>query len=183
MKPITKSSEQLIDDLITKRTSGINEKLDEISSKLHSKVREEKVEDIINNMKNKIPEKILRKESSKPSSIVENVVEKPVEKIVEKVVEHNHDDIFCPTCSKGHVHKIDSSGLKMKCTDGKCGEEFVIVPKSADAQCTTCGLPIKIPDDVDLKNEKNKTSSKLSDCPFCGGTNAKIFDYSKLMKK
>lgn len=181
MKPITKSTEEKIDELITKRTTGIAEKLDEISSKMSMREKESKVEDIISNMRNKIPERITkpsldRTGKSQERSIINDEL-KNIEKVKEKIIEHEHDhneDVYCPTCSKGHVHKIDGNGLTMKCTGKDCGEEFVIVPKSADYKCKTCGLPVKKP------TEKGKD---IESCPFCGGNEAKLFDFSKLMKK
>lgn len=171
MIPRTKSAEEEFRKILDEKTKDFNEKLDEISTKLASKPREEKIENIIQKMKDRVPEKIIRGNIEKP-------IEKPVEKPVEK---HSHDDILCPSCSKGHVHKMESSGLKMKCTDGNCGEELFIIPKSADHSCTNCGFPIKKPADEKI----------LDGCPFCGNTSAQQFndgkpeikfDFSKMKK-
>lgn len=93
-------------------------------------------------------------------------------------------DIPCPTCAAGggdsqgdgHIHKLDTdnTGLVYKCNNEKCGFEYVLTPRSADYKCSTCGLPIKKPGD----------DSKVKDmsCPFCHGTKAVKFDWSKLQK-
>lgn len=164
VKAITRSNEQAIEELITKKLASTNDKLDEIVSKIEFKRKEENVADIIAKMKNKIPEKVIKPELPKPP--VQDVIISPVK-------EHDHDDVFCPTCTKGHVHKMDKDGLTMKCAYGKCGKEFVIVPKDANAKCETCGIPLQTP-----------SSDKILDaCPFCGGKKAKMFDFSKLIVK
>jgi len=179
MKPITRTQDDIIKEVeksLKEKTDELGIKLDEISSKITVKPREEKIEDIIKKMKDRVPEKIIRKlESPKEPEIVE------IES-VKKIEEHKHDDdVFCPTCNKGHVHKLDSSGLTMKCTDGKCGEKFFVIPESADYTCTECGYPIKKPSD----------DKSIDACPFCKNNMAQPFvngkpiikfDFSKLKK-
>ena len=191
MIPKTKSQEEVFSKILDERTSGLDKKLDEIATKIAAKPKEEKIEDIIRKMKEKTPERILKKQEEVKESVKEPVKEpiKEPEKLKEPVKEpvkesepeHIHDDVFCPTCQKGHVHKIESSGLKLKCTDGKCGEEYFVIPKSADHACTNCGFPIKKPED-----EKS-----LDGCPFCSNNEAHPFkngnpplkfDFSKMKK-
>ncbi len=187
MIPRTKSQEEIIDEIVSKKievplkniSTDLGNKLDEISNRMSSKPKEEKIEDIIKKMKNRIPEKISKKEEP-----VEEQVKEPVKEFVKEPVkssEHVHDDVFCPSCQKGHIHKVESSGLKMKCTDGTCGEEFFVIPKNADHTCTNCGYPIKKPSD----------ETKLEACPFCNNkkaipfSNGKPelkFDFSKMKK-
>ncbi len=186
MKPVIRTQEDIVkefEEALDVRTKDLGVKLDEISSKMTVKPREENIQDIIKKMKERVPEKIIRKpEIPKEPEIVEPEPVKKITKIIEKVEEHKHeDDVFCPTCNKGHVHKLDSSGLTMQCTDGNCKEKFFVIPESADYQCTNCGYPIKKPSD-------DKT---IDACPFCKNNMAQPiingkptikFDFSKLKK-
>lgn len=81
-------------------------------------------------------------------------------------------DILCPTCHKGHVHKVetDKSGLVYKCHGDKCEWEAVMVPKNSDYKCSGCGMAIKKPEDP----------TAIDGCPFCHGTKAVRFDWSKI---
>ena len=179
-KPITRTTEDVVDELLKERTKDINAKLDEISTKLTTKPKDEKIEDIIRKMKEKIPEKIVRREQDvvKPEHVEEKEV---IKEPVKKEPEHTHDDVFCPTCGKGHIHKMESSGLTMKCADGKCGEKFFVIPEGADHSCSECGYPIKKPADDKV----------IEACPFCKNTKALPFsngkpvikfDFSKMKK-
>lgn len=87
---------------------------------------------------------------------------------------HSHDDILCPTCNKGHIHKMetDKTGLVHKCTGPGCGEEYVMVNKKADYKCLRCNGPLKKPSE----------GKELDSCPFCGSTRAVHFDWGKLWK-
>ncbi len=187
MIPRTKSQEEMIDEIVSKKieaplkniSTDLGNKLDEISNRMSSKPKEEKIEEIIQKMKNRIPEKVGKKEESVKEPIKEHI-EEPIKEYV-KAPEHVHDDVFCPTCQKGHIHKMESNGLRMKCTDGTCGEELFVIPKSADHSCTNCGFPIKKPAD----------ENKLEACPFCNNkkaipfSNGKPeikFDFSKMKK-
>ena len=189
MKPITRTQDDIVkefEEVLDTRTKDLGIKLDEISNKMTTKPREEKIEDIIKKMKDRVPERIIRKpevrEESEPEIKREPEPIKKIEEIVKKVEEHKHeDDVFCPTCNKGHVHKLDSSGLTMQCTDGNCKEKFFVIPESADYTCTDCGYPIKKPADDKV----------LEACPFCknnkaqpfiNGKPAIKFDFSKLKK-
>jgi len=182
MIPKTKSQNELIDDMISKKieeplkniSTDLGTKLDEISSKFITRPKEERIEDIIKKMKDKVPERIIKKEYEK-EPVKELVKESVKESVISPVIvpvkepEHVHDDIFCPSCQKGHIHKMESSGLKMKCTDGTCGEEFFVIPKSADHSCSNCGFPIKKPED----------ETKIDACPFCKNTLANPFSNGK----
>lgn len=180
MKPITKTTEEVFGKILDERTKDLNTKLDEISAKMTSKPKEEKIEDIIRKMKDKIPERIVKKEPEIPEGISKREPEIP-ERIVRKEPEHVHDDVFCPSCGKGHIHKLENSGLTMKCTDGSCGEKFFVIPEGADHSCSECGYPIKKPVDDKL----------LDACPFCknikaipfsNGKPVIKFDFSKMKK-
>lgn len=168
MKAVTKTTEEVFSKLLDERTKDLNVKLDEISAKMTSKPKEEKIEDIIRKMKEKVPERIIRKEQEivKPES---EVVKEEIKKEPEHDKHEKHDDVFCPSCGKGHIHKLESSGLTMKCTDGSCGEEYFVIPKGADHTCTECGYPIKKPADDKL----------LEACPFCKNTKAIPFSAGK----
>lgn len=184
MKAITRTSEDIVNDIVSdvsKKTEELSTKLDEISNKLAKPKSDEKINEIIQRMKDKIPEKVV-KNSTKQESLEkhENIEKHEPEK---KEFDHSHEnDLDCPSCSKGHIHKIENSGLTMKCTDGNCGEEFFIIPKSADHACTNCGFPIK----KSIAESKN-----LNGCPFCNNKMAEPFsngrptlkfDFSKLKK-
>lgn len=151
MKPITKVPEEELARMIEERVSPLGEKLEEISIKLtkdrdRERPKEEKIEEIIAKIKAKQPEKIKKQE----------------DKEKEEVKDEHIDDVDCPTCKTGHVHKVVGNSLALKCTENKCGEEYVLVSKNADHICADCGLPIKKP--VEGK--------KLGECPFCYGHNA-----------
>lgn len=186
MKPITKTQEQEFEEILKEGTKPLYEKLEEISGKLSTKPEEDKIKDIIKRMKDKNSEKIIRREPEAKSTeeVIEKKVEVPkiekkVEEIIKKAEEHKHDDdVFCPTCNKGHVHKLDSSGLTMQCTDDSCKEKFFVIPEGADHACSNCGFPLK----------ENKA---LDACPFCknnlahpfiNGKPTLKFDFSKMRK-
>lgn len=168
MKPITKSTEEVFSKILDERTKDLNTKLDEISAKMTAKPKEEKINEIIQKMKDRVPERIIR-EPTKVGELDKEPIKEPVKEPIIKEPEHTHDDVFCPSCNKGHIHKMESNGLKMKCTDGNCGEELFVIPKGADHTCTDCGFPIKKPSD----------ESKLEACPFCHNTKAIPFSNGK----
>ncbi len=180
MIPKTKSQEEVFSKILDERTKDLNTKLDEISLKMTSKPKEEKIEEIIKKMKDKIPERI--SERLNKGIDVNKVDEKKDElkKVdeVPKEPEHVHDDVFCPSCQKGHIHKMENSGLKLKCTGKDCGEEYVVVPMSADYTCTNCGLPIK----KDEKMEACPFCNNKKAVPFSNGKPELKFDFSKMKK-
>lgn len=162
MKIVTKTTEEIFGKILDERTKDLNTKLDEITNKMTSKPKDEKIEDIIKKMKDKIPERIVKREQ-------EIVKEPEIAKDTKKEPEHVHDDVFCPSCNKGHIHKMESSGLTMKCTDETCGEKFFVIPEGADHTCTECGYPIKKPADEKV----------LEACPFCKNSKAIPFSSGK----
>lgn len=178
MKAITKTSEEIFDKMLEERTKGLNEKLDEIANKISSKPREEKVEDIIKKMKERIPERIIRpnpepiKQEPEPIKQQPDPIKEVKQEIKEpsKPPEPPHENVLCPNCTKGHIHKLESSGLKMKCSDGSCGEEYFMIPKDADSTCVGCGMPLK---------QSIFESKNLDHCPFCHGNKAIPFSNGK----
>lgn len=162
MKIVTKSDEQVIEEMIDRKVSGINQKLDDIiSAKPNDIISAKPKENIVQNIVAKINEKI-----PKP--------EKPEEKKEEK---HDHS-ISCPTCG-GHVHKLAADGLNLKCTGDKCGQEFYLTPKPKNEEdyknyfnCTACGNIIRQPD------ENNKF--KVDDCPFCQNKKSMRIDWNQI---
>lgn len=88
--------------------------------------------------------------------------------------EREKNDILCPTCHAGHLHKMEQSrnGLSIKCVGKDCGKEYVLLDTMADYRCQTCGIAIKRPEDP----------STIDGCPFCGSTRAVKFDWSKIRK-
>lgn len=157
MKPITKTNDDRIEEIVNRRVSNLDEKLERIAS-----------------MTNRIKEETKEIKEKDVDNIVDKIMEKTIDKQPKKIeTEHSHDDVSCPTCGDGHIHKIIGNGLTAKCTGKNCGEEYVLVPKSADYKCENCGIPVKKP-------PKDK---KIESCPFCGGGKAALFDYKKLIKK
>lgn len=152
MKAETKSDEQVIEEIVGRKVSDLDKKIDGIKEMI-SKPKEETVSGVLAKIKDKVPEQAIVKE-----------------------VKHDHD-IFCPTCGDGHIHKLggSSSGLTVKCTGDKCGEEFVLVPKKSDYKCTTCGLPLKKPEE----GSKHKVES----CPMCGNLRSIEFNLEELKKQ
>ena len=76
---------------------------------------------------------------------------------------------------------MESSGLTMKCTDGTCGEELFVIPKSADHSCSECGFPIKKPSD-DKVIEACPFCKNDKAIPFSSGKPVIKFDFSKMRK-
>lgn len=167
MIPKTKSTEEVFSKILDDRTKELNEKLDEIAIKMAAKPKEEKIEDIIKKMKERTPEKIVKKDQD---IVKTNVEKEDVKESVKKESEHVHDDVFCPNCDKNHIHKMESSGLTMKCNGNDCGEEYFMIPKSSDSTCVGCGMPIK---------QSIFESKNLDHCPFCYGNKAIPFSNGK----
>ncbi len=97
---------------------------------------------------------------------------------INKIIEDSKKDaeaIFCPTC-RGHMHVMEQRGNVLKCTGPGCQEEMVLVPKSADYRCVSCGVPIKRP----KEKEGEKDSKDSNGCPFCHGKKAIHYDWSKV---
>lgn len=100
------------------------------------------------------------------------------EKAEKEKAEKEKNDILCPTCHTGHVHKLetDKSGLVYKCHGDKCGYEFVMVAKNSDYKCLSCGSPIKRPVDEAIAKE-------MDGCPFCKSKRAAKFNWTGLWKQ
>lgn len=100
---------------------------------------------------------------------------KPVPKVGGKAGgERDEDDeISCPTCHKGHIHKLGIDGITATCTD--CGKKSFISPEDADSNCTTCGLAFKRPDE--------NSKYKVNECPRCKNITAEIFNLEELKKR
>lgn len=100
----------------------------------------------------------------------------------DKEKEKVEKELLCPTCHTegrgGHIHRVetDKSNLIYRCNDGKCGFEAVLVPKTSDYKCIGCGMPIKKPGNVEHAKE-------MDGCPFCHGSRAIKYEWSKVWKK
>ena len=107
----------------------------------------------------------------------EKTEQKEETKTTKEIPEHEkhiHDDISCPTCIKGHIHKLEGVGNgKVKCTGDKCGIEYALIPTIAEYKCTNCGSPHKKPIE----------STDLDSCPFCNNKEFAKVDWNKLRKK
>ncbi len=86
--------------------------------------------------------------------------------------EKEKNDILCPTCHIGHLHKMEQTGLTVKCVGDKCGKEYVLLDTTADYRCQNCGIPLKKPEDP----------KSLDGCPYCSGKKAVKFDWGKIRK-
>lgn len=186
MIPSTRPPTDEIEEIVTKATSNLTEKIDKLEKTIESsskqrdeKPREEKVDDIL--------AKIKAKQAAQEKLQEKNVPEKKDD----KKEEHNHEDILCPGCHKGHIHKMVGDGLKVKCTGPDCGDEYALVPVKADAECKTCHFPLKIPKTAEIVDNDPviKAHAPGMSCPNCGGTKAQkllnplTFDFSKFASK
>jgi len=167
MIPSTKQPTDEIEEIIEKATSGLSSKIDKLEKTIEEskqKPREENVDSILTKIraKQEAAEKI-KSEKDK------------VESKKDDSKEHNHEDILCPGCHKGHIHKMIGDGLKVKCTGDGCGDEYIMVPIQPDHECKTCKFPIKKP----------KEGKNLDACPNCGNKtavklpNVLTFDFNK----
>lgn len=86
--------------------------------------------------------------------------------------EREKNDILCPTCHAGHLHKMEQTGLTVKCVGDKCGKEYVLLDTTADYRCQNCGIPLKKPEDP----------GSMDGCPYCHGKRAVKFDWGKIRK-
>lgn len=175
IKPVWKKPDE---ELEAKVSDQVRSEIEKIKTELESKADErikailkEKEESTRKEKADKIQEAINAAKSIKEDK------EKGKEGTVATVEQsgdkgHNHDDILCPTCKGGHVHKAtdDKSGLVYKCTKDGCGFVSVMVRKDSDYKCNGCGAPIKKPEKPE----------DMDGCPFCGGTKAVKHDWSKV---
>lgn len=123
-----------------------------------SKARSDRDRDIIEEAVKRVSEEFGKNEQrvSKTSKILDTVNSSSIS---DKNDEHNHDnDISCPTCGKGHIHRLEGDGKgKVKCTGDGCGLKYNLIPDSADYRCETCGTP------------HQRASGSDDKCPMCGG--------------
>jgi len=93
-----------------------------------------------------------------------------IKKTVDEKNLAKENKVDCPTCE----HNLKRIGkLKIKCTGPDCENEYALVSKKSDHQCTNCGLPIKKP---------TKESDEVS-CPFCKSEHFKPFDWKKIKNR
>lgn len=84
------------------------------------------------------------------------------------------DDILCPTCHTGHIHKLEKGGksYELVCKDGTCHMEYVLIPKNADYKCVKCGGPLKKPNE----------GVTIDTCPWCEeNSKAMKYDWNKAL--
>lgn len=143
----------------------------EVESKIKTEV-DKRVSELLKEREEK--EKAQKVEKLKAAVDVAKAIKGESEKeSVEKAEKENKekkDDLLCPTCHTGHLHKMEQSGLSVKCVGDKCGKEYVLLDTQADYQCKNCGIPIKKPDDP----------KSIDSCPYCGSKKAIKFDWSKV---
>jgi DNA-directed RNA polymerase subunit RPC12/RpoP/ElaB/YqjD/DUF883 family membrane-anchored ribosome-binding protein len=154
-KPVFENKEDKLMAEVEKRLNNILAERDKIAKDVADKAKTEKESGVV-----KIQKAL---EEIKATTIKTAEVAKKAEE----------NDILCPTCHKGHIHKLSSDGMVAKCTGEGCTEEYILVPKSSDYKCIGCGLPIK----------KLPGDKQLDDCPFCGSTKAKKFDFTMVRKQ
>lgn len=171
-KPIFKRPEDEISRKVEEKVKG------ELDNKIRSEV-DKRVQDILKERE----EKEKTDKASKIAKAVdvakalkgESDSDKDKATIMATEKEKAEKDLLCPTCHKGHVHKVeaDKSGLVYKCHGDKCGFEFVMVAKNSDYKCVGCGAAIKRPESVEYAKE-------MEGCPFCKSKKAIRFDWGKL---
>lgn len=176
VKPVFKTEHQALKEEINKRMDDVKSGMKE----LVKQVVEEK--DMGKNIDDIIERKIKEAETGSggsggglSGSTPGSKLSKMIDVIKDKRGSGYGDIINCPNCRSGHIHALMTGegkkydGISYKCTGPDCGKEFVMVDKSSDYKCSTCNAPIKRPEGRDLDN-----------CPFCKGTKAMKFDWSRL---
>lgn len=143
--------------------------------------KREDIEEIVNSATERTAKKIfdtvidtgVGTGGKKLSEVLKDIKDKPPEQKNEGAHKHD-DDIDCPACKTGHVHKLknDESGT-FKCMGNNCGKEYHLISTTPDFQCVNCGTPIDKPP----KELEDKYS-----CPTCGKDHFKEFN-KKLLKK
>ncbi len=139
----------------------------EVDSKIKTEV-DKRVSEILKEREDK--EKVQKAEKLKTAVDVAKAIKGESEKEKAEKENKEKDDLLCPTCHIGHLHKMEQSGLSVKCVGDKCGREYVLLDTQADYQCKNCGIPIKKPDDP----------KSIDSCPYCGSKKAVKFDWSKV---
>ena len=148
------------------------------------KSNKEEIEEIVNSAAERAVKKVLETTvdtgtgtgGKKFSEVLKDIKNKPLEDIEKNKKDvHNHeDDIDCPTCHTGHVHKLKEKDGILKCTGPGCDAEYRLMSANPNFQCTTCGTPIEMP--------KSKELADKYSCPTCGRDSFKEFDKRKIKK-
>ncbi len=169
--PVLKTNDEKIKELIKETAEETTKKNAELF-KTSQEGSGSKISQILRNVKEGQVTQQIDKQETKPEI---NQIEKKEEKHEEhKHEEHVNDELPCPTCKTGNVHKLEgTSNGRVKCSGPNCGLEYALIPTNADYQCTNCGSAHKKP-----------VESNDSDiCPFCSGNEFKKFDWNKLINK
>lgn len=141
--------------------------------------KREDIEEIVNSAVEKTTKKIfdtaVGTEGKKLSEVLKDIKDKPPEQKDKKETHtHGEDDIDCPSCHTGHVHKLKEQEGILKCTGPGCDAEYRLMSANPNFQCTTCGTPIEKP--------KSKELADKYSCPTCGRDSFKEFDKKKIKK-
>lgn len=108
------------------------------------------------------------------SEVLKDIKNKSSEdKEKDKNFRHEEDEIDCPTCHKGHIHKLKEEEGIFRCTGPDCGKEYHLLSTTPEFQCINCGTPVDKPS----KEFEDKYS-----CPTCGKNHFKEFDKKKIKK-
>lgn len=138
--------------------------------------KKEDIEEIVNSAVEKTTKKIfdttVGTEGKKLSEVLKDIKNKPLED--KKDVHTHEDDIDCPSCKTGHVHKLKEKDGVLKCTGDGCGQEYYLASTTPEFQCANCGTPVNKP----AKKELEDTYV----CPTCGKDHFKEFDKRKIKK-
>lgn len=139
--------------------------------------KREDIEEIVNSAAERAAKKVLETtvdtgvgtEGKKLSQVLKDIKNKPPEDKDKNEDVHKHeDDIDCPTCHTGHVHKLKEKDGILKCTGPGCDAEYRLISADPDFYCTNCNTPVKIPSTKELENKYS--------CPTCGKDKFKELD-------
>lgn len=159
VKPIMKSNKEEIEDIVNSAAERAAKKVFETSIGTEDGTEGKKFSEVLKDIKNK----------GKSGESKDKDKDKDGH-------DHSHstDEIDCPTCKTGHVHKLknDESGT-FKCTGPDCGKEYHLLSTTPEFQCINCGTPVDKPP----KELENKYF-----CPTCGKDHFKEFDKRKIKK-
>lgn len=155
MKPIMKSNKEEIEDIVNSAAEKAAKKVLETTIGIGDGTGEKKFSEVLKDIKNKGKSEEGKDQDDKG--------------------EHEHeDDIDCPTCHKGHVHKLKNEAGTYKCTGPECGKEYHLISTTPEFQCINCGTPVDKPAKKELENTYV--------CPTCGKDHFKEFDKRKIKK-
>lgn len=145
--------------------------------------KKEDIEDLIKNTAAQTTKQILDTvvdtgsgtEGKKLSTILSDIKNKVVmQETPVDTHKHENEDIDCPTCKTGHVHKLKEKEGMFKCTGPDCGKEYHLISTTPDFQCVNCGTPVDKPLSKELEDKYS--------CPTCGKDHFKEFDKRKIKK-